>query len=294
LLQVGSWRLRVDGSRLWDRLLLAFLHKRRVTLCAPDAEADAYLSIVHAPQAAQPAPIAHQGHNWSLQREGADHRLLFDPTVSRAMHRYLTAMDEALRRLILDHGLLLLHAAAFQIDHRVTILAGEAGSGKSTIAVHAALSGGRLLSDDRVLLKSQGGLWISGCDGSAKLCDDAAQALFPKPIAGRRALRRGIPKTEFVTSGQVNALPYTDVRADRLVFLTLGSRLVLRPCPRAEALLRLVEATREELALATREQRKASLGWLGALVESVDCYDLERPAGLESLDHTFQLLRSAR
>lgn len=64
----------------------------------------------------------------------------------------LAALDLALTRAFARQGVLVLHGAGFLLDGRAVLAFGPSGSGKSSLATAALAAGGRVLSDDIVLL----------------------------------------------------------------------------------------------------------------------------------------------
>jgi len=73
-------------------------------------------------------------------------------------------IDEQLLLLLLArHGVALVHGCSFALDGRAVLACGRSGAGKSTLARLARRHGGRLLNDDRTLLRvDEGGqAWAS-------------------------------------------------------------------------------------------------------------------------------------
>jgi hypothetical protein len=97
------------------------------------------------------------------------------------------ATDATLRHLLLDQALplvlaaqghLVVHASAVLLEGRATLLVGEAGAGKSTLAAALGAQGGIVLADDGVLIReSPAGLDVIPSYAGSRLHADSAAAV---------------------------------------------------------------------------------------------------------------------
>lgn len=79
---------------------------------------------------------------------------LWYPDAAGAAHAAAGALIAA--RLATEPQALAVHAAAVMIGRRTLVLVGDSRSGKSSIALHLAASGHRVLGDDRLILSAAG------------------------------------------------------------------------------------------------------------------------------------------
>ena len=75
----------------------------------------------------------------------------------RNLNQGINLVNNRYAKTVLRHGHLLLHASAVTRDGRAVALAGPAGAGKSTSALHLVEHGLRFVSNDRLLVRSGAG-----------------------------------------------------------------------------------------------------------------------------------------
>jgi hypothetical protein len=122
--------------------------------------------------------VEMQRNSWGVRyRADRAGRILFlraDSSLELAM-----SARKALRETLVEHceahRYVMLHASAFADDHRVVLVLGDKGSGKTTLALKATLDGGfRYVSNDHLILYAE--------TGSAEKSDRLAITSLPTPI----------------------------------------------------------------------------------------------------------------
>ena len=103
-------------------------------------------------------------------------------------------LDQVMPRVLSSHGRLVLHASAVCVDDRALSFAGETGLGKSSLAASLHVSGYPLLTDDGLVLNTEGGCIqaIAGYSG-LRLLPESVTALF-KESPSRKAMASYSPK----------------------------------------------------------------------------------------------------
>jgi hypothetical protein len=107
---------------------------------------------------------------------------------------YPGASPETIRNLERNHvrplalsrqANLVFHASAAEVRGEALAFAGRSGRGKSTLAAELATSGGRLLTDDGLVIeRGASGFEVLPSDPSVRLWRDSARALFGSAAAG--------------------------------------------------------------------------------------------------------------
>lgn len=195
-------------------------------------------------------------------------------------------------------GSLCLHASVVSFGGRAVAFIGAKRSGKSTLAVACRAAGGRILSDDLLVLTQRDGSFLAQPGYRyARLRPDAAQALCENPdslspvyVGGARR-RLDLPATEAETVGSGGeGVP--------LVCLYLLQRRQPHPItPQAvptvsqEALPWLAANTYAGFALAP-EQRPAEFQALAELVRRVPVRKLTRMNDLSALPAVCEAVRA--
>lgn len=227
------------------------------------------------------------------RRDGTASRL---EIVAGADVRAVEKIERGSARLLLRHleGRVALHGAAVVSGDRAVVLLGRSGDGKSTLAAWlCARAGATLFADDAVAIDevfrdphSTDGVenrWVVLAAERDHWLDDAAQraiGLCPRAARDGTGSVGKIPvRSEHAGSGRARlhalvALAFTDVAAPRLTRLH-GVEALAALVPQA------VRFVLDEPALQRRE-----LDELGALVETVPVFRLERARDLAQLDET--------
>ena len=137
-----------------------------------------------------------------------------------------------------DH--LVLHASAVEIDGRATVMAGDPGAGKSTIAALACLGGARLVTDDVLRVEQT---------DDATRCYRGATALRLREGSRPLAERAGAPSVS--SDGRFLMEPTTvdldHLPVDRILLPMYASDIEdvqIADMPKQEAALRLLSAPR--------------------------------------------------
>jgi hypothetical protein len=189
----------------------------------------------------------------------------------------LEPLVEAALTLALAHlGCCFLHAAAMEIGDRRLLVLGASGSGKSTLAAAAVACGGRVVSDDSVLLSAHRGqpLVRTACSdvwlrpGAPRLLAALRQRGFEaeRPREGRYRLRRRLARAAF----------RTHFTPDGMILLRRDLRRAtfrLEPRSQAEALAALASGT-SALYLSARARAPALLALMADCVERLPTCEL--------------------
>jgi hypothetical protein len=194
--------------------------------------------------------------------------------LSVVLHRALFLLDR-----------MFLHAAGVRCADVCWVLAGDKGSGKSTLSLALGAAGATVLADDHMVVRRQGHLFLtSGCDAHARLLEDAERHLFASPVDARVVELGGLRKKEISIGRYFASDPYREHRLDRLAFSRVGNRFEARPMRRRDALVELMRATRASHRFSGEADYAAYLDYLTALVESVESFSLELSPRLADLD----------
>ncbi|MEW5912458.1 MAG: HprK-related kinase B [Thermodesulfobacteriota bacterium] len=87
---------------------------------------------------------------------GSDHHLVAGPCLDNH-NQVVNFINNRLIQLELNRGCLLAHAAGVKLGQAGMALAGFSGAGKSTLALHLMSLGATFISNDRLLVRRQGG-----------------------------------------------------------------------------------------------------------------------------------------
>jgi hypothetical protein len=207
-------------------------------------------------------------------------------------HRAASATDESLLAYLLGHGLSVallqqgveaLHAAAFVTDGDAVAILGDSGDGKSTLIAHALQKGGRLLTDDLLVL-----------DGVTVLPGPSRIKLDPAIARATLGSRAGTPMYDDRGKCiyELDADEYATGPAELVRMYTL--------CPNADdiAIEQLSEAAAFQALLAATfnplEQSAARLAthmrYHAALARSIPLFRLHVPRRIAEIDNVLELL----
>lgn len=179
--------------------------------------------------------------------------------------------------ILLQRGLLVLHASCVLVRGRAVAFIAFAGTGKSTTAGALARRGHTLLCDD-VLPIRQDGTLLPGVTG-LKLWPDAAAALGLDPAT----LPRIIPGSEKRRTRALSPPEHARVPLHTVYVLEEGPAGIT-PLSPALALAELVRHTFGILAIRHTGQQAHHFNQLTRLLAQITVKRLARPAGLASLD----------
>ncbi len=129
---------------------------------------------------------------------GPEHKIAVGPGVAN-FNQVVNFINAALISLRLGSGWTLCHAAGIASGGRGIGLAGTSGAGKSTLALHAMNEGLSFVSNDRLLIKRQGRVRMSGVPKHPRI--NPGTALNNPTLAGilpstRRDALRELPTAE--------------------------------------------------------------------------------------------------
>lgn len=204
-----------------------------------------------------------------------------------------THLSVATHRLLLAAGRVHVHAAAVSLDGRVSVFVGDRGAGKSTISLWLASQGGRILSDDHVILRRGGRrFWVSGCEETSRVTPTTEAFVFPAPLAIEAQDFSGSWKKEFSVAKFFPSVPYRDFPVHQIFFSRVGTGFRATPMPKQRAALELIEKTRRSFRFADAADYAEFLDYWTALSASVPTFQLELSPDLGELRLLVRLLRS--
>lgn len=174
-------------------------------------------------------------------------------------------------------GLECLHAACVALDGRAYALSAPSGTGKSSVALHLATSGARLVCDD-ILAAEVGGGRVSVHAGPGFTAADPAElAVVPADARPGTITARDDPKTYVLVEPEPGPLPL-----DRIYFLRRepgAAALAIRPLADARPVL----GSRFLSYLDGPEQLVRHLETAAAIAASVDVVEVLIPAGVPAV-----------
>jgi hypothetical protein len=188
------------------------------------------------------------------------------------------------------HGVVL-HASAVAVDGVVTGFVGNGGFGKSTLAAALTGRGGRVVTDDCLIVDTRSVRAIATPTYPAvRLWPDSARALFgrvPGRVMSTWSAKRRLPVEPLETSAPIPvgrlfvlADPSRTARA---------SRVMVTPIQGRDAFLALLAST-FQLDLRDIGHSGAVLDRLAALVDRVAVYRLSYPRDLSRLDSVIEAI----
>lgn len=210
----------------------------------------------------------------------------------RDEYAFRVHLSVALHRALLLLGRLYLHAAGVVFKDRGYAFVGDKGSGKSTLSLALGAAGATVLADDHVVLRRDGARFLaSGCDGEARLLDDAERHLFGTPVDARVVDLGGVRKKEIPIGRFFTSDPYRERHLDRIAFPRIGTAFHVAPMAKSNALVELIRATRASHRFSGPADYGAYLDYLTNLVESVETFSLELSPNLSDLDRLVAWIR---
>ena len=226
---------------------------------------------------------SHRPGAWRIVvRDGAH------PAEAQRMH-----LSIATHRCLLATGRVHVHAAAVFLDGRVSLFVGDRGAGKSTISLWLASRGGKILSDDHVVLRRSGRrFWVSGCEETSRVTPKTEAFVFSRPLAIEAQDFSGSWKKEFRVADFFPSVPFRDYPVHRIFFSRVGARFRVTPISPQRATLELIEKTRRAFRFADAMDYREFLDYWTTLAEGVPAFELELSPDLRELDRLARLLRS--
>jgi hypothetical protein len=300
VLQLGSLRCRVRFTSWRYARMLASVFGTELT-ADPDSSQPLGADILIAE--APPLPLRREPNRIDVARSDAGYVLVTDPMTcyvdaDRRPYRvrivvHDTAMADAPLAyhfwittncwlLLVDR--LVLHAAAVRLGDTVLMFSGPKGSGKSTLSLALAASGGVILGEDHLVARRAGlDFLVSGCSGRMRVTP-TTQAFF----LGERLPPDAVDvpesgKMEFQARHLFASMPYVDWRPERLFFNRIGTRYGVRPLSRKQSLVTLVENTKEMQRFSDRDSYARFLAFLGDFSATVPAFELELADDLADL-----------
>lgn len=184
-------------------------------------------------------------------------------------------------------GITCLHASGIVVDDQAVIFAGREGSGKSTTAAAFGMRGFRVLADDTVALRREGGVWLAAPGyPRLRLWPESAHA-----VAGEGRASALVPPGEsgtgnryhldLVSAGCFQARPVAVCRV-YVLHAADDDTMSITPFSPADAVAELVGNTFATRTL-DRSMRADEFAVLSELVDSVPVRLLTRPASFAKL-----------
>ena len=226
-----------------------------------------------------------------LDRHPVDIRLTVlrdDPSFSLTSHFVVV-----IHKILFHLERVVLHAAAVELDGRVSVFVGEKGSGKSTTCLGLARAGATVLGEDQIVLRRAGmGYLVSGGDERSRVTERTERHFFTEPLAVPARDFAGTLKKEIRMGEFFRSAPFRDFRPDRLVFPSVTGRFELRPLRAQQALRRLMGFNSHFQRFEGGRDQAAVLDLLAGFVASVSCWELSLSDDLAELDRLADRLRS--
>lgn len=292
----GVYRLNNTAREIWTAFLAgsstAEIARRlmsRFEIGRVEAERDVSLALEHLP--ATPSLPVDQRCRWQLTPQGygffLDDELAYETDGQGArLHPRLdhrpSAADAALHlrslvtKLLSLRGVRVLHAAAVQVEGALIFLSGRSGAGKTTSARALERAGGRLVSEDLVVLKSDPPTLRAALDGEAAIrawVSREAGALADDP-----AYTIDCHELDRCIQGPLQPI-------QQIVIVDAGRRegadIQLQPCARADALVLLIESI--FFARNDAATWRDDIEWLRELVSVIPITKAVMPQGLDNL-----------
>lgn len=312
VLRLGSLTCRVHAGRSHDRDALFALFRTEpgrhagVEACRPSARIAAFdVSPADGVVAAAPpdglSMTAAGGGRWRIATDVLTAHLFAQEPIElylavgerpRDENAFRVHLSVVVHRALLLLERIYLHAAAVDFGGLCLVFAGDKGSGKSTLSLSLGAAGATVLADDHVVLRRDGARFLaSGCNAEARLLEDAERHLFGTAVDARIVELGGVRKKEIPVGRFFSSLPFREHHLDRLVFPRIGDAFGVRPMPRREALVRLMDATRAAHRFSGAGDLDAYLDYLSALVEAAEPFALELSPRLAELDRLVDWVR---
>jgi hypothetical protein len=154
----------------------------------------------------------------------------------------LVYMNQVLPLALSKQGRLVLHASAVEFEGRALAFIGRSGQGKSTLAASFVLAGGRLLTDDALILEpATQGILVQPGHASLRLWSDSEAALVGDQLERAPAVR-------YTTKGRftpIDSTLYCDEPRELACAFFLGDGIStapsITPMRGTEALVELVK-----------------------------------------------------
>jgi hypothetical protein len=315
---LGSWRLNLYASRAYylETLGALFRQEIRTRPVRPEGEVDAevyFLSrAVGSPDlGGGSTPPDGNVARWERRPDGGRElftgrfRVLLREDGSPLRISLLVGEPQYSHRAFCDHlfrvvGKILVtldrcyvHAGAVDLDDRVSVFVAGSGGGKTTACLRLAQEGATILSENHVLFaRTGGGFVVSGCQQTARVTPKTERFIFGDQLAeGSDCWEGDKGKKEFRLERFFKSVPYRDFPFHRILFCHVGDRFRARSISRQEALLRLLDATKDLFRAGVPADLEGCLRYLVGLVEHRELIDLELSPDLNRLDELIRLLR---
>jgi hypothetical protein len=187
----------------------------------------------------------------------------------------------ALMEMLKRRGTYFLHAACLAKEGRAVVIAGQAGAGKSTLALALARHGLDYLGDDMVFLRAEAGtVRALGFSDAIGITANTAQWLPELAELARREPEPGYPKYLGRVEDHFAARVVTEAAPRAIVFpqIVPGDDSRLEPLAGNEAWLRLVP----DVLLTEPASTQAHLNTIAALTRQAESHTLYSSRDLDA------------
>ncbi|MDQ8205643.1 hypothetical protein [Pelagicoccus sp. SDUM812003] len=215
------------------------------------------------------------------------HIELFDPTKEREMRVYL--LGSVIAALLYQRGDLVMHACSIATPNGATLFCGKSGAGKSTLAATLALNGYPMIADDVTVIRNSDGcgFYAPPSFPISRLCGDVVSLLnwtkakYAPLELEERKFQTSSPR--FASKAQLPT---------RIAFLIPDAveRISIRPFSPLESISNLVKRSYRYRFAVGMGLKEAHFKNITELAQSVQCFEIRRPIGLQNLDSSLRAL----
>jgi len=131
-----------------------------------------------------------------------------------------------------------MHAAAIEFNGSANLFFGDNGSGKTTITLSLAKSGGTILGEDHIVITRKGGsFYASGCDDIMRVTKQTENFYFEEELPENIQEFAGVSKKQIRLSNYFLTKPYTDILISNIFFPKLGSTFSITPMEKSSGII---------------------------------------------------------
>ncbi|MGH7889355.1 MAG: hypothetical protein ACRENF_02245, partial [Thermodesulfobacteriota bacterium] len=223
LMSLGSWRINLHADEKLYMDTLAYLFKQKIRSCVTKGkESGACLYMITRKKGSTmfgsdsilpDAGVAEWEYleggaatlftGWFrifIFREEAPVKIVIFIREPQYSHSAFEGhLFEVIHKILFMFERLYVHAAAVRWDKRVSAFVGDRGGGKSTICLKLAQEGGRIISDDHIMLKKTGNKFlVSGCEETSRVTEKTEKGILGKSLSEKPAEYNGVLKKEIL------------------------------------------------------------------------------------------------
>ncbi len=286
------WRYRHSGLLVASQIELAAWEAFRTD---DDAPAEVTIALADQPCPDRPAngitTCDAEGARFAIdgvggwQVQGGQRILLHPALTADPRELQLFTLGSAWGLLGYQRGQAMWHGSAVELDGRCVLFCGEAGEGKSTMAVAMLVAGARLVADDLSrIVPDKNGARIFPSSSRIKLWREAIDEFGWEDRIIERDWMRDDKYHCSVPSHRAGAGP---VKLDAVVVLHSGKDIELQPLGGSAALTEVLAGTIYRPEALEAMGRWGEQGALAArIVSQLSVWKLRRPRDLGELQHS--------